>query len=145
MVAKRPGRSTAAAAAPRRGPGLDADFRQITQADIIELPIESVRPSPENDELYHPPSPSDPTILALAKSIRSRGVQEPLVVTQDKWILSGHRRHYAAKLAGLRTVPCRIVPFRRDEDVKKFVRELPEYNQQRVKTFDEVVREEIVP
>src|SRR5262249_22237487 len=103
-----------------------------------------VRPSPENDELYHPPSPSDPAIIALAKSIRSRGVREPLVVTQDKWILSGHRRHYAAKLAGLRTVPCRIVPFRRDEDVKKFVRELAEYNQQRVKTFDEVVREEIV-
>src|SRR5262249_34767823 len=74
MVAKRSGRSTAAAAAPRRGPGLDADFRQITQADIIELPIESVVPG-EHKIGRARPIPSQRQAAELAKLLRPRGAR----------------------------------------------------------------------
>ncbi len=107
-------------------------------------PLDAIRPSPENDRLYRPIDPNDPDIQALAQSIRERGVKEPLVITEDNWILSGHRRHVAAGLAGLSEVPVRTEPIRRDEDPDEFLRLLREFNRQREKSFDEKLREEIV-
>lgn len=111
---------------------------------IAERPIEALRPSPENDRLYRPVDPDDPEIVALSESIVEHGVREPLVVTLDGWILSGHRRHAAARLAGLESVPCRVEPIRRSDDIDHFVRLLREYNRQRDKTADEKLREELV-
>ena len=99
---------------------------------------------PENSVLYRPVDPNDSEIKALASSIAENGILTPLVVTADGYILSGHRRHAAARLAGLLEVPCRVDPIRRNTDRDGFVRLLREYNRQRVKTFDEVVREEVV-
>ncbi len=69
--------------------------------DIENRQLSDIRPSPENDKLYRPVDPSDPDIVALAESIRQHGLREPIVVTLDGWILSGHRRYVAAGLAGL--------------------------------------------
>lgn len=111
---------------------------------IGECPIDELKPSPENDRLYRPVDVDDPEIIALAESIAEHGVREPLVATLDGWILSGHRRHAAARLAGLKTVPCRIEPIRRSDDIDQFVKLLREYNRQRDKTADEKLREELV-
>jgi hypothetical protein len=78
----------------------------------------------------------------LAGSIRRHGVKDPLTVTRDGYILSGHRRHAASRLAGLKEVPCFIEPVTRSDP--QFVELLVTYNNQRVKSFDEVVREEVV-
>src|SRR5690349_4959796 len=90
--------------------------------------ISDIRPSPENDRLYRPIDPNAPDIQALAQSIRERGVMEPLVITLDGYILSGHRRFAAAKVAGLTDVPVRVVSIRRSVNIDAFVRELREYN-----------------
>ncbi len=111
---------------------------------IQHLPFNSIRPSPENDKLYRPVNPDDPEITALANSIREHGILEPLVVTADRWILSGHRRYAAAKLAGLKLVPCRIEPIVRKDDPNGFLVALREHNRQREKSFDEKVRETVV-
>ena len=111
---------------------------------VHEVPIDQIRPSPENDRLYRPVDEDDGDIRALAESIAQYGVREPLVVSADGWILSGHRRHAAAKLAGLTHVPCRREAIRRLDDLDGFVHLLREYNRQRVKSFDELVREEVV-
>jgi hypothetical protein len=112
------------------------------QVPIREVPISCIRPSPDNDKLYRPVSTKDPDIIALAKSVKLHGVMEPLVVTVDGFILSGHRRYAAAKRAGLETVPCRT------EDILStdpgFLTLLREYNRQRAKSLDEVLREEVV-
>ena len=86
----------------------------------------------------------DPDVIALAESIRDHGIQEPLVVSADGWILSGHRRYVAAQLADLTEVPCRVHDIRKDTDPDGFVVLLREFNRQRVKSFDEIVREEVV-
>ena len=109
-----------------------------------EIDLCDIYPSPENDQLYKPVDPNDPAIIALAKSIRERGVLEPLIVTLDQYIVSGHRRYAAATIAGLKTVPCKVLSMRRDDDPDAFVRLLREHNIQRVKSFDEVLREEVV-
>lgn len=111
---------------------------------ILEKRLDEIRPSPENDRIYRPVDPTDPEIIALAKSIKRLGVKEPLVITLDGWILSGHRRYAAAKLVRLRTVPCRVEPIRREDDIDAFVVLLREYNRQRDKSLAEKLREEIV-
>ena len=129
-------------AAPRaRKPGRR---RKSGQDRILTRPIGLIRPSPENRKLYRPVDPNDPEIVALAESIREHGIQEPLLVTRDGWIASGHRRHAAASLAGLSEVPCRVLPFNKDEDHDRFMALLRECNRQRVKSFDEKLREEVV-
>jgi ParB-like chromosome segregation protein Spo0J len=108
------------------------------------LPIRSIRPSPENDKLYRPIDFADPDIMALGESIREHGLREPIVVTQDNFILSGHRRFAGCKLAGFSTVACRVEDFNREDDPDRFVVLLREYNRQREKSFDEKLREELV-
>lgn len=108
------------------------------------LPIDSIAASPENVELYRPVLDDDPEIVALSASIREHGIKEPLVITSDGWILSGHRRYAAAKLAGLQSVPCRIEQISRCGDRDRFMVALREHNRQREKSFDEKVRESVV-
>jgi hypothetical protein len=106
------------------------------------LPVAKIRPSPENELVYRPLSASDPDVVRLAKSIKMHGIIEPLVISTDGYILSGHRRHFAAQLAGLDKVPCRV------EDLASgdlfFRQRLVEYNQQRVKGVEEIFHEELL-
>jgi hypothetical protein len=87
-------------------------------------------------------SRDDPDTVALARSIGEFGVKEPLVITRDGYILSGHRRYVAAQMAGLEMVPVRVEPITRGDP--EFMVLLREYNRQRVKGLDEVLREEAV-
>ena len=113
---------------------------EIRQVRLFRM--EDICPSPENDTLYRPFNPRDPENIALAQSIKAHGVKEPLVLTCDGFILSGHRRYGAAKMAGLREVPARREFIcRSDPD---FMTHLREYNRQREKTNVERAREEIV-
>jgi hypothetical protein len=118
--------------------------RKPKSRHVSFLDLDDVRPSPENNKIYRPVDPADPEIIALAESIRQNGLLEPIVVTQDGYIVSGHRRHAAAKLAGLSKVPVRRESFRRDDDIDQFVALLREHNRQRTKSLDEKLREEIV-
>jgi hypothetical protein len=125
-------------------PTLTLPAAESGHGPISEWTLDSIFPSPENEKLYRPVNPQDPEVWALAESILEIGVKEPLVITQDGWILSGHRRYMAARLARLESVPCREEPFRKADDPDRFMLLLREYNRQRVKSFDEKLREEIV-
>jgi hypothetical protein len=92
--------------------------------------------------VYRPVSTNDPDVRALAQSIEEYGLKEPLVVTLDRFIISGHRRHAACRRLGWETVPCRVEPIRHDDP--KFLAMLVEHNRQRVKSLDEVVREKVI-
>jgi hypothetical protein len=117
--------------------------RRLAQSEIT-LPLSEVRPSPENDEIYDPINPADPAFRNLVASISTGGIREPIIVTWDGWIVSGHRRHAAATAAGLAVIPCRRLPIHRADDPDGFVKLLAEHNLQRVKTRDEQKREAIV-
>ena len=111
--------------------------------EITHLAPEGIHPSPENDTIYNPVAPTDPDFLAFVASVREHGrIIEPLIVTRDRFIISGHRRHAAAMIAGLDRVPCRIEDFNRGDP--RFLLMLRECNRQRVKTLDETLREEVV-
>ena len=112
---------------------------------IVNVALSDVRPSPENDSLYHPVNRDDPAFVELVASVRASGILQALEITADGWIVSGHRRYAAAKLAGLASIPCiRLAERKAGMSADAFVKLLREHNRQRVKTFDERVREEIV-
>lgn len=113
-----------------------------TKDGLVRLSLDEIRPAPENDLVYRPVRPEDPDIQELARSIEQHGLREPIVITRDGFILSGHRRYAACRIAGLRSVECRIEDITRGD--REFETMLVEYNRQRVKGFDEVVREQII-
>jgi len=111
---------------------------------IVRKRVASLRPSPENLQLYRSLA-DDPDIYALAESIKQNGLQEPLVVTLDNYIVSGHRRHGALRLNQQVVAPCRVLPVRRDSMMTdEYIALLREHNRQRHKSVAEQVREELV-
>jgi hypothetical protein len=112
------------------------------------LSIRAISPSPDNALLYRPVTENDPATTELVDSIQEHGILEPLVVSADGYIISGHRRHMAARIAGLTKVPCRVLGIRRRGDKEQasdeFLRLLREHNRHRIKTRDELLREAVV-
>ncbi|TWU03048.1 ParB-like nuclease domain protein [Symmachiella macrocystis] len=104
----------------------------------------AISPAPLNDQLYDPVDEAEPSFLALVEDVRKNGILEPIVVSGDGYILSGHRRHAAAQWLGLERLPVRIrhdVSYNGDQD--EFLRLLASFNRQRIKTTAEQLREEV--
>jgi hypothetical protein len=70
----------------------------------VPLSLSGIHPSLENDRFYRPVDPRRPRDRRPRASIREHGLMEPIVVTIDGCILSGHPRFAAARLAALPTV-----------------------------------------
>jgi hypothetical protein len=105
--------------------------------------VASLKPSPENALLYRA-TDADPDIDKLAASIKKNGC-DPLVLTADGFIVSGHRRHAALQRIGQEFVRCRVLPQRRDSmTTDEYVALLRAFNHQRQKTVAEQVREELI-
>jgi ParB family chromosome partitioning protein len=104
-VAERPrgmGRGLSALLAPPR----DDDAARV--AELREIPVELVSPNPRQ-----PRSAFDEgSLLALAESLRERGVLQPVLVRPVPGgtyeLIAGERRWRAAQLAGFETVPALV-------------------------------------
>lgn len=86
-----------------------------------------------NIELY-----GDKPDQEFVELVRENGVTEPIMVTQDNVIISGHRRNQAAKMCGLKEVPVSIVDLKDELAIKKL---LVISNKQREKTKEVIARE----
>lgn len=108
---------------------------------LVSLPIHEVHPSFENDMIYRPIDGDDPDIVRLADSIARNGLQ-PIIVSKDLFIVSGHRRYAACRRLGWTEIDCIIEQY--DSYEPEFERKLVEHNIQRAKSVDEILRERIV-
>jgi hypothetical protein len=72
---------------------------------IEMLAIDSIRQSTENWEIYRRPE-ADQDLPSLVESIGVHGIKQPILISNDFHIISGHRRHAAAGIAGLTHIPC---------------------------------------
>lgn len=75
---------------------------------VLLISTEQVRPNPHQPRSAFP----DPDLRQLADSIRQNGILQPLTVRQRGEIfelIAGERRLRAAKIAGLRAVPCIVM------------------------------------
>ncbi|MBI4290332.1 MAG: ParB N-terminal domain-containing protein [Betaproteobacteria bacterium] len=124
--------------------------KQIAHAaqewDLSHFPIELVVVARENNLLYDNFGIANSDDVDLAVSIRDNGIQEPLTLTADSILLSGHRRLAAAKYLGLETVPVRVAEDVVFSDLTETERleTLRLHNQQRDKSPGERIREKLV-
>jgi hypothetical protein len=72
----------------------------------ISRKIGTIFETPENWTIYRKPDLTDPTFVELCDSIRKSGINTPLEISRDSYIISGHRRFMAAKKCGLSEIPC---------------------------------------
>jgi ParB family chromosome partitioning protein len=96
---------------------------QMGSADLIQIPIDRVRPNPDQ-----PRKEADPEGLTeLSNSIRSEGILQPVLVQPrgDEYeLIAGERRVRAARIAGLTHVPARVL--RNVDDQKRTILALVE-------------------
>lgn len=111
------------------------DDPAVEQQSARIVSIRSIKPSPENDDIYGAVDPKNPDLIYLANDIIRNGIREPLQVSSDGFIVSGHLRYAAAKLAKLKTIPVVYVALERaDHDAHEWKKILRGYNHQRVKS-----------
>jgi ParB-like chromosome segregation protein Spo0J len=106
--------------------------------DISEANPEELQPHPKNTEIYGDTDDIGDLDETFKESVAEKGVLEPLVITNGKEIISGHRRWLAAKDAGLDSVPVRYSEFENDLAEREA---LIEFNRQREKTPGQIVNE----
>jgi len=99
---------------------------------IIRMDIEKINPNPLNKEIY---GYNKKEHEELKKSIEICGLLDPLTITRDNLLLSGHRRLEAVKEIGWTDVDCRLT------DVENIPISLVEMNRTRLKTSTEILNE----
>src|SRR5262245_59314747 len=90
-------------------PRIDESIHSM-QSSLREVDTFAIEPAPENDKLYDPVRDDDPDFLSFVELVRQNGITDPIGVSVDGWIFSGHRRHRAATLLGMTRVPVLIRP-----------------------------------
>lgn len=106
----------------------------MPQTTLQTQPVDALAPHPKNDDIYGDEQLPDDFL----DSIDTHGIREPLVVTDDGTIISGHRRHRAATELGFDTVPVRIQTFETELEEWEAILD---YNRQRVKSTAQLINE----
>lgn len=115
------------------------------KSGVLDFPVSDVRLGIENDLLYDKFGIANADDCELTLSIRDNGIHEPLVISEDRVLLSGHRRFAAAKYLRLASVPVRMVAVAFYElDTTERLEVLRRFNQQREKSPGERIREKLL-
>jgi ParB/RepB/Spo0J family partition protein len=85
--------------------------RMTSAADVFKIPVDEIRPDPDNARKHFDAE----ELEALAHDLRRHGQFQNCVVWHDAadnryQLIAGERRWRAAKLAGLTTLTCLLVP-----------------------------------
>jgi hypothetical protein len=113
--------------------------------DKSHFPVNQIKVATENSYLYDNFAIANHDDQALYYSIKEVGILEPLVITLDNYLLSGHRRISCAKWLGLEMVPVRIIDKTFELlDKPERLALLRVYNQQRDKSTGEKIREKLL-
>lgn len=122
----------------------EQDRKLIERYQVCLVPVDQIHPSPENEEVYGPINEKTDSVLPmLMRSIERLGLEEPLILTIDNFILSGHRRFYALQQLGWDKVPARYACITRS-NTEDYHRLLAQYNPQRVKSVASVLSERLL-
>jgi hypothetical protein len=112
------------------------------ESGIFDTPIADIKPAIINDVVYGVTDPDDPHLDELVRLLAVQGQLEPVVVTLDGVLLSGHRRRGAAIRLGWRTLKARHHPIYSTDP--QFEKVLVSYNAQRDKSPAVRIHEQLV-
>ena len=112
-------------------------IRRIKKVETVEyIMVGELKPHPENETIYG----NEEDITDLIPIIEAQGILDPLVITDNNVIISGHRRWKVAMHLGYSTVPCIL---RHYESSEEELAELLSLNVNRIKTNEQKTREGI--
>ena len=115
------------------------------KTDLSVYLIVDIKTAAENDLIYDRFGIDNEDDYALMDSIRQHGIREPLTITIDGYVVSGHRRLAAAKRLGLKEVPARMIAVQFGlMDSKERMDLLRLHNYQRSKSASERIREKML-
>lgn len=80
-----------------------------------QININELKPHPRNNEFFD--DMSGEKWKEFIESIKIRGVIEPIVITPDKVIVSGHQRTRACKELGIKTIMCDVHTYNNDDEI----------------------------
>ena len=80
-----------------------------------QININELKPHPRNNEFFD--DMSGEKWKEFIESIKTRGVIEPVVITGDRVIVSGHQRVRACKELGIETVVCDVHTYKNDDEI----------------------------
>lgn len=82
---------------------------------IKDIPIDKITPDPEQPRKYFDPE----KIGDIAKTIKTEGIINPIEIDSNFVIVTGERRWRAAQMAGLKTVPCKIIEISQEHRLRR--------------------------
>ncbi len=91
---------------------------------ILEMPIESLK----RDDSQPRQTFDQERIEEMAQSIKTEGIINPIEIDSTNTIVTGEMRWRSAKLAGLATVPCKVISITPDERFRRQVIENIHHN-----------------
>lgn len=80
-----------------------------------QINIDELKPHPRNNEFFD--DMTGEKWKEFIESIKSRGVIEPIVITPDRIIVSGHQRVRACKELGIKTVMCDVHTYNNEDEI----------------------------
>jgi ParB family transcriptional regulator, chromosome partitioning protein len=82
--------------------------------EILQIPLGEIKPDPDQPRQRF----NESELEELAANVKSEGVINPIEIDKNNVIITGERRWRAAKIAGLKTVPCFVNELRGKERFK---------------------------
>jgi hypothetical protein len=82
---------------------------------VQQINISELKPHPRNNEFFD--DMSGEKWNEFKESVKKRGVIEPIVITPEKVIVSGHQRVRACKELGIKTVMCDVHTYNNDDEI----------------------------
>lgn len=80
-----------------------------------QINVDELKPHPRNNEFFD--DMTGEKWEEFLESIKTRGVVEPIVITPDKVIVSGHQRVRACKELGIQTVMCDVHTYDNEDQI----------------------------
>jgi hypothetical protein len=108
--------------------GKDEESKELSQMQvnemeeekmILNLDVKKIKPDKDQPRKTF----DEESLKFLAESILGNGLITPIDVDEDYVLIDGERRLRAHKIAGLKTIPCRIVKLKKDK-TKRLKRQL---------------------
>lgn len=91
-----------------------------------QINVNELKAHPRNNEFFD--DMSGENWEAFLESVKSSGIIEPIVITGDKYIVSGHQRVRACKELGIDTICAETKPYYLDDNYDAVLKDLIETN-----------------
>lgn len=91
-----------------------------------QINVNELKSHPRNNEFFD--DMSGENWEAFLESVKSSGIIEPIVITGDKYIVSGHQRVRACKELGIDTICAETKPYYLDDNYDAVLKDLIETN-----------------